>query len=354
MKQIDISHYQSIDKSNMLQSILDWPDIIAAVWADMKHFVLPSNYSRIDNVLILGMGTNRAIAQCLKSAAFEHSNIPVEIVSDYIAPKYITNTTLVIALSYSGNTEEIVASFLSAAKNNGKIIAISSEGELSSICRKYHAPYYTINYGAESRAAMGYGFIAILSIMAKLGLVEINDKSMQNLVKMLKNLIKKINPSNPRHLNYALQIAEKIYDKIPYLIGSPILEGVISRAKQQFNENAKTISFCDLIPESLHNSIKMFRFPAKLEERFFVLFLVSFKDHSRNQQRFNIYQQLLDKNNISHETISVGASSDITTEILCLIVLFDFISYYLAILNNTDPSENEINKFISEKLLIKK
>ena len=49
---------------------------------------------------------------------------------DYEIPKFINSNTLVIASSYSGNTEETISALKKCVKKNAEIAIITSGGKL--------------------------------------------------------------------------------------------------------------------------------------------------------------------------------------------------------------------------------
>src|SRR5699024_818595 len=63
----------------------------------------------IKRIVVAGMGGSALSALLVKSWLKDELHVPFEVVRDYDLPRYVDTNTLVIACSYSGNTEEAVS-----------------------------------------------------------------------------------------------------------------------------------------------------------------------------------------------------------------------------------------------------
>ena len=149
-----------------------------------------------------------------------------------------------------------------------------------------------------------------------------------------------------------IAIAQKLFGKIPIIYGSGTLQAVARRWKGEFNENAKSASYFEIIPEMNHNALVGLQFPKELSKEIFVIILQSKYDHPRNKLRQSITGQILQKNRISSESILLEPSASPLAEILQMIHFGDYVSYYLAILNNVAPEPIEVINFLKDKLLL--
>lgn len=344
------SLYAKIDKAGMLQNIQELPDQVEDAWKQVQKFVVPTTYIKAKNVVILGMGGSAIGGDLVKELASHQSTIPVTVNRDYDLPKFVDHNSLVIAVSYSGNTEETLTAFSQAGQKGAKLLAISSGGQIAGLCRKYRAPLFTINYGAMPRAAIGHTFIPLVGIFDKLGLISLGDNEVEDSALFLRAYQKKIHPGVPTNQNLAKQISEHIFGRIPTVIGSGILAQVAMRAKTQLNENSKTMATFEILPELCHNTIVGFSHPEKLKDKVSVILLQSKFDHQRNRLRQQILVQIMHKKGIAHDIIFTNPKGGRLSEILHNILFGDYLSYYLAMLNNVDPSVIESIDFLKDKL----
>jgi len=339
-----------LDPSRMLQNIKDLPDQIETCWQQIKDFSIPTHYIKAKNVLILGMGGSAIAGDLTNSLSLLKCRIPVVIHRDYDLPEFTNPETLVIGVSYSGNTEETISGFERAAAIGAKIIGISTGGTIASICRKYKAPMFSINYGSQPRASLGYQLIAMIGIFNKLGFLQISESEILEAVTTMKTFESKIHIGIPTYQNQVKQLADRLKDKIPIIFGSGYLQQVARRWKTQINENSKHLAFFEILPELNHNMINSFDFPKKLSEKIFVIMLQSKFDHPRAKVRQQITLQILQQKKIQYETIFLNSANAVLSEMFLSIFFGDYLSYYLALLNNVDPSVIPAAEYLKDRL----
>ncbi|OGD66319.1 bifunctional phosphoglucose/phosphomannose isomerase [Candidatus Berkelbacteria bacterium RIFCSPHIGHO2_12_FULL_36_9] len=341
---------KKLDPSGMMQSINDLPDQVDNCWKQLQSYAVPTHYIKCNKVVILGMGGSAIGGDLTASLALSSSKLPIHIHRDYNLPNFVDHETLVIAVSYSGTTEETLDGFNKAGELGAKLIAISTGGPIESLCRKYRAPIFKIEYGAMPRAALGYLFTSVIGVLNKLGIISLGQQEIPEAVKAMKNLQKKIYFPTPTNQNQAKQLAQKIVNYIPVIMASGTLSQVARRWKNQFNENAKQMSVFESFPELCHNVIVGLDYPKKLNDKIFIISLESEFDHPRNQLRRNIVHQIFRKKGIAHDLIKVNTPQSPLIEMLLMTLLGDYVSYYLSLLNNTDPTPVQAINFLKEKL----
>lgn len=341
---------RQLDAENILGNTQDFPDQVEKCWQDWQKIALPTHFINVKNVLIMGIGGSGIGAALVASLAEKMSPIPVTVVRDYDVPLWVDKNTLAIGVSYSGNTEETLSAFSQAGQKTDKLITISTGGKLASLGSQHKAPHYQINYGSQPRAALGYSFTSLLAIFAKLKFLEISADDISEALILLRGLLKKINAEVPAGRNEAKLLAEKIYGKIPVMIGSGALSEVARRWKGHFNENAKSAAYFEIMPEMNHNALVGLEYPKGLAEKIFVVILESKYDHPRTKLREQITAQILQRRRIPYETVMLQPTGSIYAEMLQMILLGDFVAYYLAILNNVAPEPVEIIAFLKDKL----
>ena len=135
--------------------------------------------------------------------------MPIQIVQDYELTFVYIRDTLLITVSYSGNTEETV-SILKRALNLDKrpmIIVICSGGELEEIATKNQLPFLKIPADYQPRMTFGYQLRALAEIIEQAGLgsnlISQLETSSTNLDKILDSFIE----TQTTTTNLAKQIA---------------------------------------------------------------------------------------------------------------------------------------------------
>src|SRR5690349_11746769 len=119
---------KALDKSNLLGSVEALPDQILDALEQTKDIVVPEAYKSIKNVVVSGMGGSALGSHIIKGLYKSELKVSFEVVSHYELPGYVNTDTLVLLSSYSGTTEETLASAQDALKKGAKIMVITSGG----------------------------------------------------------------------------------------------------------------------------------------------------------------------------------------------------------------------------------
>ena len=94
---------------------------------------LCSSKREIKNVLICGLGGSGIGGTILNDIVSLKTSIPIVSTKDYSIPNFVNKHTLVIANSYSGNTEETLHALEKCQAKNAEIAVITSGGTLKEI-----------------------------------------------------------------------------------------------------------------------------------------------------------------------------------------------------------------------------
>ena len=139
----DVQIFRQNDPDGMLERIKELPHQCRQAWQAVTDFVLPEDYADINKVVILGMGGSAIGGDLVRSLAQSESSVPVIVHRDYGLPSFVDERTLVIASSYSGNTEETLSAFEPALKIAAKKLAITTGGRLKQIAEENNIPVLT-------------------------------------------------------------------------------------------------------------------------------------------------------------------------------------------------------------------
>jgi glucose/mannose-6-phosphate isomerase len=342
--------YSKFDPTNLLENVQEFPLQCERAWEEVKKVVLPSYYVKVNKVIILGMGGSAIGGDLVRALLQDQAKVPIFVVRDYNLPAFVDKDSLVIASSYSGNTEETLEAFNQAIAKKSKLVAITTGGKLSDLAISYKIPIYQFDYKTEPRQALGFSFAAILGILNKIALIDIKDTDFRESILLAKALDSKIKPEIITSQNQAKKLAGELYNKFVVILGGGHLKPVAQRFKTQLNENAKQMAFWEELPEACHNFIVGLEVPNKFFENVFVLSLFSSFTHPRIRARQNIILEILDKNKISYEELRIESATTILSDMLLFILLLDYTSYYLALLNKIDPRPIKNINYLKKKL----
>jgi len=345
----DLHALEANDPQGMLQRIAELPTQLRAAWQQIQSFVPPPSFRNVRAVVITGMGGSAIGGSLVAALAEPECRVPIVVNRDYHLPAFVDKRTLVIASSYSGNTEETLSATDEALRYGAQVVVITTGGRLSELARERKLPLVTFDYEAQPRAAVGYSFVLLLGVLVQSGLLRGKHKELSETVDVLERLQRLIGPEVPMERNPAKQLAQQLIGRVPTVYGAGILAPVAQRWKGQFNENAKTWAAFDQMPELNHNSVVGYQFPGHLPETAFVILLRCSLDHERVQVRYEVTEELLKQAGIKHTTIYAWGESPMA-QMWSVLHFGDYVSYYLAALNGVDPTPVERIDFLKSRL----
>ncbi|MFH1382676.1 MAG: bifunctional phosphoglucose/phosphomannose isomerase [Chloroflexota bacterium] len=342
--------YQQPEASGMLTHLHAFPEQCQRAWDKALRLEIPPEYSRIDKVVLLGMGGSAIGSEIVRGLALRETSVPIWVHRDYGLPSFVDEKTLVITVSYSGDTEETLSGFDSALKARAKKLALTSGGRLKRLAEDAGIPLFLIDYRAPPRASFPYLFVPLIVILQKTGLLKDKTKEFEQGLEALKKAAGGFVEATPLAANLAKQLAVKAAGRILVIYGAAeIISAIARRWKTQFNENSKTWAFAEAFPELDHNAVEGYKFPADVASKVLVFLLHSAYLPERSQLRYQATAQLLAKAGIAHELVEAVGEVPLA-RILRLVLLGDYLSFYLALLNGADPSSMKSIDFIKKYL----
>jgi glucose/mannose-6-phosphate isomerase len=343
-----------IDPSDMHSAILTFPQQMRA-GVGIGNDAPTVAKSRARRILILGMGGSAIggdlVRSYLRSLPGSRS-VDIQVNRGY-EPPAVDKSTLVVASSYSGNTEETLAGYEAVRKDAGAVLAITTGGELGRRVMRNGEKIVHVPSGMQPRAALALGFFPLLTALAvksELFGPEVRDDVMRGTEEAIA-LVEKLGRSYARPTgNAAATIAGKIHGRIPIIYsGVDRLDTVNLRWRGQIQENAKSLAFGNLIPEMNHNEINGWEHPAEMLGKFVAIFLRDRDDHPQVAARIDITRKII--KGVAGDAIEVRSQGEsLLARIFSLIHLGDWVSYHLAMLNGVDPTPVEIIERLKKQL----
>ena len=341
--------FHEIDPDDMLGRIAELPQQCRHAWANVQSLELPPEYRQVNHIVVLGMGGSAIGGDLLRALAEPECALPIATNRDYTVPAFVNAETLVIASSYSGNTEETLAAFEEASKRGTALIAITTDGKLAQRAQELGVALVTFRYQSQPRAALGYSLVSLIGVVQKLGFIGDKAADLEEAIAVMESLQEEIRETVPVTENPAKQLAKRLYGHLAVVYGAGYLAEVAHRWKTQLNENAKAWSFFEQLPELNHNTVVGYQFPEKLAERTLVVMLVSSLDHPRHKARFQVTQEILTRRGVARETIEARGESPLA-QMLSAIHFGDYVSYYLAMLYEVDPTPVQVIDYLKGRL----
>jgi glucose/mannose-6-phosphate isomerase len=350
MSAIDNIHaIRKLDPANMRDYLRAWPEQLRLGWQEASTVRLPEDYAQVQRVVILGMGGSAMGGDMVWRLVAGECKVPFFILRDYDLPAFVDSDTLVIASSYSGNTEEVLAALSQASQLGARRLAISSGGKLAEVASREAIPFFQFTYQAPPRAGLGYALAALLGLLCQFGLVKDKSAEIEETAQVLEKLCWELNEDVPTNRNVAKALAKKLQGRLIIIYGAGLLSEVAFRWKTQFNENSKAWAFCEQFPELNHNAILGYQSPPEITRKVFVVLLRSHMLHPRHLLRQQVTGELLIQSGVAYEIVSSEGTSQLS-QMSSSVIIGDYISYYLALLNKTDPSPVPAIDYLKRRL----
>jgi len=303
--------------------------------------------AEIYNIVVGGMGGSAWPALYLQS--WPGVNVPLEISRNYNVPGYVGKHTLFIASSYSGNTEETLASLAEAEAAGAQIAVMTSGGLLKELAAKKNLPLYLLPSGTQPRMSSLYFISALVELLETLGLVKPGSISQKNEVaEWLNAQTADWTAEIPVSQNPAKQLALELMGKTVVIYSGPLMSPATNKWKICINESAKNLAWWNQYPEFNHNEfIGWSGHPA--DKPFAVVEIRSNLEHERTQKRFKISEKLLSGKRPAPFVVEPKGETA-SEQLFWTSVFGDFVSIYLALLNGVNPTPVELVEKLKTEL----
>jgi glucose/mannose-6-phosphate isomerase len=341
---IDACSLLDYDKENMYEVLKNFPKQVREgidIGARAAYF---HDSSKFRTIVFSGMGGS-AIAgdllRCTLQGYGVHDFMTV-VNRGYSLPSGVDAQTAFIASSYSGNTEETLASYRAASTRTKRLLCISTGGELAERAKADGVPLITIPSGLQPRCAVGYSFFPILLTLSLHSAISSDVRaSILSAVHQLPKALEKISDeySRPDPTNPCFALAQQLQGSIPVFYSKPLLEAVNLRWRGQIQENAKHVAFGNIVPEMNHNEINGWVMPTEFMKNFSMVFLRSTHlAQDRISLRFEAMKKILEPK-VKHVIELQAEGETLLEQMFMLLYMADWTSYWLALLNGQDPTE---------------
>ena len=308
----------------------------------------PIDFSKVQHVVYAGMGGS-ALAASLFST-WPKKTMPFEIVREYDAPAHIGGSTLFIAASYSGNTEETLSALSQAEAAGCQIVVIASGGAIAEKANQASYPFFALPTGLQPRMATLYGLNALVTMFDKTPMV--NDaeilEEFRSAADDLKAAAERVRPDVPTADNQAKQLALELMGNSVVVYAGPKLYPAAYKWKISFNENAKTVAWCNQYPEFNHNEFLGWT-SHPTDKPYKVVNLLADAEHERVLKRFELSERLLSGRKPAAEEVEAQGNT-LLAQLLWTVQMGDFVSLYLALLNGLDPTPVDMIEKLKQEL----
>ncbi len=325
----------ALDTLDMLGVTLSLPEQIELAARQAKDVQGLPDHEDIQNVVVLGMGGSAMAGDVMVAAAGPTMPVPVVVSKDYGAPAFVDSTSLVFAISFSGNTEETIEAATEAYEDGAKLVVMASGGELAKLAGEWGVPFVSIPDSIpQPRAAIGAIAIPPLVVLEKVGLFPGSSRWIELCIEQLSSRRDEVTQDR----SLVSEIAGKIGQGVPLIYGADSLGQVAAlRWKNQINENAKLISWTATYPELCHNELAGWGQLGDVTRQLITLVnLRNPEEHPQIARRVDLVTAILDE--VVSGSVEVFAQGEgELAQLFDLIFIGDLVSLELAQTHGVDP-----------------
>ncbi len=257
---------------------------------------LPETFSHL---IVCGMGGSHLGARLLMGA---DSTLPLTIHSDYGLPREPDErlqSALIVASSYSGETEETLDAARAAAARGLSVACVTTGGALAALAREQNLPFILIpKDGIEPRMAVGASMLALARLLRN-----------ADLERAIREAGTRVDVMAGKEVG--ANLARSIAERIPVVYASTANAGLAYFLKIALNETGKLPAFSNLFPELCHNELSGFDttpLARPLAEHLHAIILADPSDHPRIGKRQQIVRAMLEERGVTVSVIEIAGA----------------------------------------------
>lgn len=333
------------DPANQFQVLKDSYQQVEYAW-NQEVDLSSIDTKKIKNIVLTGLGGSAIGGELLQNFFRTELKYPYSVNRNYELPAYANEETLVLASSYSGNTEETISALNQAIEKKCQIICVTTGGKMEEIAAKNKIPCGKLQKGYQPRFALWINFFTLLKMLHSLKLVPDQNENVAQVI----DLLKRKGEEYSKEQNAALSLAENLVGYIPVMYAVSDYTSVVgTRFKGQFNENSKQHAFFAYYPELDHNEIMGWEGFKSEQINIKLLNILDEDYHPQVKKRFEITSEVIKKTGA--EIIDIQSSEkNSKLRLVDLIYLSDWVTYYYAVIRNFDPTTIENINYLKARL----
>lgn len=336
-RSLSLDAVAEVDVSDYIRDVLGLPEQLRdALWRVEAAALKP--HDSPGGLVVAGMGGSASGGALAQVVLGDRASRPIALARGYALPAWTTPDTTVLCSSYSGNTEETLATFEAAKTVGAHLIAVTAGGKLAEQARADGVPVIPLPGGFQPRSAIAYALVSVLEVAALCGVGTPLRSEIDVAAGNLERLARSWGPAAPED-SLAKTMARSLNGTIPQIAGAELTAPVAYRWKTQINENAKLPAFAAELPELDHNELVGWE-RARDFGNFSAVFLDDSDLHPRIRQRIELTRGLIASR--GGATLRVDSIGETRLErVLSLVLLGDLVAFYLAVLGAVDPTPVE-------------
>ena len=319
----------NLDSLGVEKALTLFPEQIKECWNQAYSSDIPQ--MDIKSVVVSGMGGSSNAAKILQGLYESELKIPFLVHNDYGLPAWVNFETLVIANSYSGNTEETLSSIDSAKKAGAKILGVTTGGKIAEMIKSGEISGVVVTPGETNptgfpKTGLGVSFGALAGTLSKVGILPITGEELIEAADEISDIGKNWNVK---------EIAQWIHGYLPVLFGGRPFIGSLNAGRNAMCEISRNFTQFYDFPEVNHVLIEAMQKPEAVKHVKYLLFESGFNEE-RVKLRYKVTKGILDEQSLAHNSYELKGTTKLAQG-LELPYFCAWLAFNLSMLDGTDP-----------------
>lgn len=289
------------------------------------------------SVVIAGVGGSGIVGDIMVDYCRDSVGLPVMVCRSSRIPKFVGHDTLVVAISYSGETRETIGMFEQSRQAGANVVVVTSGGELLRRSTQQKVPHVRVAGGMIQRVALPELVAATAFTLNQAGVIPTLRTLLDSASSSIRDLMSHIAPLIPVEENPAKQMATALNGRLPLLIGAEENVSALRRFKNELNENSKVPAIVNTLPEAYHDDVEGLHALQQLSNPQPVILR-----GNGTSSEMKVGEKLLDvlsQLGLPRAQFFSGSGNGRFEWLLTAITFGDFVSVYLSALRGVDPSK---------------
>jgi glucose/mannose-6-phosphate isomerase len=282
-------------------------------------------------IVVSGMGGSSNAAKILQGLYESELKIPFVVHNDYGLPAWVNPDTLVVANSYSGNTEETLSGIEIAKKMGARILGIATGGKIGEMIKSGEISGAVVTPGQTNptgfpKTGLGVSLGGLMGVLAKAGVLPIKEENLDSSLSELTEIKKSWKTQ---------EIAQWLHGFAPILFGARPLIGALNAGRNAMCEISRNLTQFYDFPEVNHVLIEALQKPDVTKYNKFLFFESDFYN-PRVLTRFEITKVILKEMGFSNKSHKFQGKAKLT-QALEIAHYCAWVGFYISVLDGTDP-----------------
>lgn len=330
----DRSEIRQVDQSDMLGAIEKTAERLAPPQDAELTCQLKVEHPR--SVVIAGVGGSGIVGDIMGDYCRDSNDLPVTVCRSFRIPRFVGRDTLVVTISYSGETRETIGMFEQARQAGADVVVVTSGGELLRRSAEQKVPYVRVTGGMIQRVALPELVAATTYALSKASVIPTFSTLLNAASSAVRDLTSRIGPSVPLEGNPAKQMATALNGRLPLIIGAEENASILRRFKNELNENSKVPAIVNTLPEAYHDDVEGLQALQQLSKpQPIILRGNEIAGEAKVEEKLvDVLTQL----GLPRPQFFSGSGKGRFEWLLSAITFGDFVSVYLSAIRRVDPS----------------